>query len=54
VRWCFGLIKLVYFRAVLDVQSRLRICQKYFTLKEDKRIWKMRHEYFAVYVEYGN
>ncbi len=24
------------------------------TLKEDKRIWRMRQEYFAVYGEYAN
>jgi hypothetical protein len=46
------------FRVVLDVQSRLRIRQKYLSVNgeyaERRLIWRMRQEYFAVYGEYAN
>jgi hypothetical protein len=44
------------FRGVLDVQSRHRIRQKYFSVhgEYDIRIWRLRQEYFAVYGKYTN
>ncbi len=46
------------FRVVLYIQSRLRTSQNILacmenTLKEYKRIWRKRQEYFAVYGEYA-